>query len=533
MVDILVIGSGGAGLSAALSAKKSGAYVLVVNKSYPTRAQTSMAQGGINGVLYEEDDTIKHHFDDTIKSAHGLSKPEIVEKMVQQAPKIIKWLDSIGTPFSRTNDKKIAQRRLGAVSYARACYSQDYTGLKILHTLYDQCLKEGIEFLNEHYLLNFVTEDNNIKGATFLDIRTSQIKAIEAKSVIVATGGYASVYHNFTTNTHGSSGDGIAAAVRAGARVSNIEFVQFHPTALNGSNILISESARGAGGYLLNHKFERFTDELAPRDKLAREIYEEIEKNKVVYLDIRHLGKDFIEESLPQERKLAKLYSGLDPVDDIIPIHPVAHYSMGGIEVDENSQSRVKGLFACGECANIGVHGANRLGGNSLLEILVFGEDAGKNATLFAKNIKSDFSIQNHPQFLNDTRFIDACFRFPNQIDFYEKREFLGKIFYRNAGIIREEMNLKGVLSVLRQIQKEYTFMGIADKTSTYNTNLVEFIEFGNMVEIAEIILVGAISRHESRGAHYRLDKPKEDDINFKENTIMWKEEGILCTNFD
>ncbi|WP_187648528.1 FAD-dependent oxidoreductase [Nitrosophilus labii] len=528
--DVLVIGAGGAGLSAALSAKEEGAKVLVAGKSYPTRSQTSMAQGGINAVLSENGDTIFSHIEDTLNSSAGLADKRVVEYVCKEAPKAIKWLDSIGTPFSRENGK-IAQRKLGGSYAPRACYAQDYTGLKILHTLYDFSIKEGIEFLDESFLLNLIVEENRVKGATFLDIKTSQVKQILSKSVIVATGGYSKIYKDFSTNSSHATGDGLSAALRAGCRLSDMEFIQFHPTALKKSSVLISEAARGAGGFLINQKGERFVDELLTRDEVSRAIYNEIEKGNEVFLDIRHLGKEFIEKNLPQERKLSIIYEGVDPLKEPIPIKPAAHYTMGGIDVDENLETSVENLYAVGECANAKLHGANRLGGNSLLEIVVLGKFAGKNAAKSAKG--SVVEDKFYEKTLMDANFIKGVFSFPNKIDFYEKRDFLSKIFYRNVGVYREEMGLKGVLSVVKQMQRELSFMGIKDKSPLYNTNLIEFIEFGNMIELAETILVSAISRNESRGAHFRVDYPQRDDEKFLAHTVTWKEDGVLCADFE
>jgi len=534
--DVLIIGAGGAGLVAAINAHENGAKVRVITKEYPTRSQTSMAQGGINAAFGNaSEDNVEAHVQNTLKSAHGIANEEAVRHLCESAPDAVEWLDSIGVCFSRTKDAKIAQRTLGGASAPRACYAQDYTGLKILHTLYDRCNALGIEIVSERFLLNLVIQrpdkaDAYIGGATFLNIRSGEVETYEAASVIVATGGYSRIYDKHSTNSTSSTGDGQAACIRAGARLSDMEFIQFHPTALKGSSILISESARGAGGYLLNSKGERFTNELAPRDEVARAINEEIQKGENVFLDIRHLGEEFIDRELPQERKLAKLYENIDPVYEIIPIKPVAHYTMGGIEVDENSRTKIKGLYAVGECANHRVHGANRLGGNSLLELVVFGKQAGANAAEYAKTF--DKEIDTSKQSQSDKNFVVGVKHFTNQIDFYEKRTFIGNIFYNNAGISRDDMGLKAVLAAIRQIQREIPFMGPKDKTKTYNTNLVEFIEFGNMVELCEIVLVCAISRHESRGAHYRNDIPKQNDIAYKAHTITYKEDSVLCADF-
>jgi succinate dehydrogenase / fumarate reductase flavoprotein subunit len=531
MAKVLIIGGGGAGLVSALSAHEAGAEVIVMTKTLPTRSQTSMAQGGMNAVLGGED-SIADHMADTLKSSAGLGNESRIAFLCENASDAVRWCNTMGLPFSRDASGEIARRRLGGASAPRACYAQDYTGLKLLHTLYDQCLKAGITFMNERFLLNIIVdqESNRALGATCLNIPTGDVEDVRADSVILATGGYGAIYGKHSTNSVGSTGDGIAAAIRAGARLADLEFIQFHPTALKSSSILISESARGAGGYLLNAGHERFTDELAPRDVVARSIHEEISKNGSVYLDIRHLGEEFINHELPQERKLAQIYEGIDPVHDLIPIKPAAHYSMGGVEVDDVCMTSVSGLFAVGECANHKTHGANRLGGNSLLELVVFGRHCGKNAAEFG--VKKPAPLLENAQLAKDTNFVHGVMYFTNQIDFYQKQEMLANIFYNNVGLVREDMGLKAVLGAIRQMQKELPFMGPRDKSKVCNTNLVEFIEFGNKVELAEIIVVCAISRAESRGAHYRGDIPTRNDVMFGAHTITWREDGVLCADF-
>jgi len=535
MVDVLVIGSGGAGLVAAIAAKEAGASVKVVGKSFPTRSQTSMAQGGINAAMaHVDEDSVEAHIKDTLKSAQGLASESAVHKLCEEAIESILWLDRIGLPFSRTKEGKIAQRRLGGASGIRACYAQDYTGLKILHSLYDEASRMEIEFINEYFLLNYIVEENRgspyTSGAVFLNIKTGEIEEIRAKSIIIATGGYSRIFHGFSTNSTASTGDGIAAAIRAGARLSDMEFVQFHPTALKNSAILISESARGAGGYLLNAQKERFTDELAPRDVVARAISEEIEKGGEVYLDIRHLGEELIDHELPQERKLAIMYEGVDPVLDLIPIKPVAHYTMGGIDVDENAMTCVHGLYAAGEAANHKVHGANRLGGNSLLELIVFGRQTGLNAAAYAKDREVVFT--NEEQLKKERELIREVKDFSNEVDFYEKRDALGKLFYTRAGIKRTDTGLSSVLDEILTIEEELSLMGPKDKSKVYNTNLVEFLEFANSVELSEVLVRGAIDRNESRGAHFREDIPHKNDEAYAMHTVSWKEKGVLCVDF-
>jgi succinate dehydrogenase / fumarate reductase flavoprotein subunit len=530
MVDVLVIGAGGAGLVSALRAKELGVSVKVLSKTYPTRSQTCMAQGGINAALGNVgEDSIRAHYENTLKSAHGIADEKMIEKLCSSAPDALKWLDSIGVPFSRTDSGKIAQRRLGGASAPRACYAQDYTGLKILHTLYDQCNANDIEILSERFLLELLVEDGSVCGARVLNIKTGEQERFYAKSVILATGGYSRIYGKNSTNAVGSTGDGIMAAYKAGAKLSDMEFVQFHPTGLKNSSILISESARGEGGYLLNKDGERFTNELAPRDEVSRAIYDELQKGGEVYIDIRHLGEEFIEHNLPQERKLAKLYENVDPVHEIIPIKPVAHYTMGGIDVDAECQSSIKGLFAVGECANQKVHGANRLGGNSLLELIVFGREAGKNAFVFANEktlaSREPFTCKEK---VDEENLLENLKSPISSVDFYKTRDEICEQFYKNVGIKRNEIKLSSVRKYLQDVKQQLPFMGVKDTNKIYNTELVEFLEFKNMLELCEMVTQGALERQESRGAHFREDMPNENKI-FEKHTIYYKNGETLC----
>lgn len=532
MIDVLVIGAGGAGLTAALKAKEEGASVLVVSKTNPTSSQTSMAQGGINAALGNvQDDHVGLHIEDTIKSAKGLCDEEMVRHMCADGIETLQWLEHIGVPFSRLNNNQegsgsIAQRQMGGASSKRACYAQDYTGLKILHTLYDQALKENIEFLTDHYLLNLITQDGTIKGATFLDTSSSEVIQIDAKSVILATGGYGAIYHNFTTNMNGASGDGIAAVLRAGGAISDMEFIQFHPTALKGSSILVSESARGEGGYLINSKNERFIDELKPRDEVARAIFNQIQEGEDVFLDIRHLGEDKLMELLPQEVELCKLHENIDPAKELIPIKPVAHYTMGGIDVDDALEvNGIKGCFAVGECSNAKVHGANRLGGNSLLEITTFGKFVGSNA--YKHSIYASSKPANNTQQKLDSNKIKDLFKQNPSINFYEQKDILGNEFYTNVGIIRDNQALNNILNNVISMQVALKNMGIEDKSTSHNQNLIEYLEFENTLMLAPTIISSAIARDESRGAHFKLGFEKQDDENFKKHIILQYKEDI------
>ncbi len=501
MAKVLIIGAGGAALSAAIAAKQKGADVTVVTKEYPTRSQTCMAQGGINAAI-GEGDSVEAHIADTLKAAKGLADKEAVELMCSKAPEAIAWLDSIGVPFSRTEDGHIAQRRLGGASHPRACYAQDYTGLKILHTLYDYANKLGIEFINERFLLELLVQDNKAYGALFLNIKTGEVEAITANSVILATGGYSKLYHTHSTNSKAATGDGIAAAARAGAKLSNMEFVQFHPTALKSSAILISESARGAGGKLLNSKGERFVDELKPRDEVSLAIYKEMQRGEDIYLDITHLGEEFIDEELPQERKLALLYEGIDPVKEPLPIKPAAHYTMGGIAVDLAMQSSIERLYAVGECSESRVHGANRLGGNSLLEIVLFGKIAGENAAKETNTTQTDIIAA-----VKSTEGkLQKLFEKEPKESFYTTRAKLGDLFYTKCGIERNADELKKLLAFIENTTTNLENFGIEDKNRSCNTNLIDYLEFENLLQIAESVAKGALENETSVGAHRRSD---------------------------
>jgi succinate dehydrogenase/fumarate reductase flavoprotein subunit len=500
-IEVLVIGSGGAGLTSALSAKQNGADVVVLSKTFPTHSQTAQAQGGINKAVDEDD--IQGHINDTLKSSHNLGSKEAISLMCKNAQKTIDWLDQIGVPFSRTNDGKIKQRPLGGASKSRACYSSDYTGLKILHTLYDTCIKNDIKFLNEYMLLNLIIEDNIIKGITALNIKTTEVIEILAKTVILATGGYSAIYGEQTTNSYATTGDGVAIALKAGVDVSNLEFVQFHPTSMLSNSILISESARGEGGYLVDQNGNRFINELKPRDIVARAIYKKIVYGDTIYLDLRHLGLDKIMETMPQERDLAMKFANIKLENELLPITPSAHYSMGGITTDINCKTNIQNLFAVGECADASIHGANRLGGNSLLEIITFGKIAGVNAS----TSKIDFKFQNlDNQLGKDKKQINDILESNTNSNFYDIKSRLSKMMFKDVGLFRNNEGLIDALEQWVHLNKEYKLAGIKDKSKVYNKTLVEFLELQNSLDISKIIITNALNRAKSCGAHFRSD---------------------------
>lgn len=527
--DVLIIGNGGAGLSAAIEAKKYSSNIAVISKTYPTSSQTCQAQGGINAVLNSQTDSIDSHIKDTIKAANKLEDNNAIQYMCENAADTISWLDDLGVPFSRDNSNSIAQRNFGGASHPRTCYSSDYTGLKILHTLYDNCLKENITFINEHQVLSFIKEkkSNSIRGINILNISDGEISQIFAKSIIIASGGYAGLYHNFTTNSTSTTGEVLNASLNIGCELENMEFIQFHPTSLEHNRILISESARGEGGYLIDQNGNRFIDELKPRDEVSRAIYTKIENGDKIYLDLRHLGIEKIKESMPQEYNIVYDFTGLKLDIDLIEITPSAHYTMGGIKVDIDGKTNINNLFACGECASNRVHGANRLGGNSLLEIITFGKLVGKNASLSTDNITS-FDTHNYTNSLDlEKENINQIYKLPNKINYQISKQILGKALFKNVGLFRDESKLQSILEDIKQWIKDTKSMGISDKSNIYNTDLKEFIEFKNMLDLSLVIVSSALNRRESRGAHYRTDylKSKKE---FEYSTIVTKRDDEI-----
>lgn len=530
-IDVLVIGSGGAGLSAALEAKYNNAKVIVLSKTYPTHSQTCQAQGGINAAMDNKKSSIQSHIDDTFVGGHALSNKETIKVMCEEAPKTIQWLDQLGVPFSRDTQNNISQRKFGAASQIRTCYSSDYTGLKILHTLYDNCIKEDIPFLNEYLLLNIIKKEQEAIGITVLNIKTSEVEAIYAKSIIIATGGYSNLYNKYTTNSNSTTGDGIAAAFRAGCELSNMEMIQFHPTAMSGNNILISESARGEGGYLVDSKGERFIDELKARDVVARAIYTKLENEDKVFLDLRHIDKDKLLTFMPQEYRLANEFLDIELDKDLLPINPAAHYSMGGIKANVSCETTLKNLYACGECAQNGLHGANRLGGNSLQEIITFGKIAGKNASINSIN-RVQISEKASEQKELDNIMIKNIFDKKNPTNFYKTKKNIGKLLFEKVGLFREEKGLNKALEAISKIQEVSHLFGINDKSKVFNKNLVEFLEFKNILVLSEIVIRSAQERKESRGAHYRSDF-KEELESYTKNSIAKNTQSSLDIDFE
>ncbi|WP_456392886.1 succinate dehydrogenase flavoprotein subunit [Persephonella sp.] len=545
--DILIVGAGGAGLMAALEASKAKDLKLaVISKVYPTRSHTGAAQGGINAALANVDpsDSPEVHTFDTVKGSDYLGDQDAIEYMCEEAPKRIYELEHLGVPFSRLPDGRIAQRPFGGAGFPRTCYAADKTGHVILHTLYEQCLKNGVEFLNEWYVHELLVDNGEVKGVIAIDIRTGEVHAIQAKAVIFATGGYARVYWVRNTNAIGSTGDGMAICYRAGIPLKDMEFVQFHPTGLRSTGILVTEGARGEGGYLINNKGERFMEkyapnkmELAPRDLVARAIETEILEGRgwgegmmaYVHLDLRHLGAKKIKERLPQIRMLAIDFEGVDPIEEPIPVRPTAHYSMGGIHVEdyETSMTNVKGVFAVGECACVSVHGANRLGGNSLLDIVVFGKPAGAAAVEYARNKPEDNSYNYKAEEERARREVEELLKKEGTENINDIRMEMAQTMWDKVGIFREEKPMQEAIEKIKELKERYKNLAPGDSGKLFNTALINYLELGYLLDLAEVIAITAEMRKESRGAHARRDYPERDDENFlKHSMAYYTEDG-------
>ncbi|MGB9767044.1 MAG: succinate dehydrogenase flavoprotein subunit, partial [Sulfurihydrogenibium sp.] len=539
--DVLIVGAGGAGLMAALEASKAkDLRVAVISKVYPTRSHTGAAQGGINAALANVDpsDSPEVHTFDTVKGSDYLGDQDAIEFMCTEAPKRIYELEHLGVPFSRLPDGRIAQRPFGGAGFPRTCYAADKTGHVILHTLYEQCLKNDVEFLNEWFVKELIIDNNEAKGVIAIDIRSGEVHAIKAKAIIFATGGYARVYWVRNTNAIGSTGDGMAICYRAGIPLKDMEFVQFHPTGLRSTGILVTEGARGEGGYLINNKGERFMAryapqkmELAPRDLVARSIETEILEGRgwgegmmaYVHLDLRHLGAEKIKSRLPQIRQLCIDFEGVDPIEEPIPVRPTAHYSMGGIDVRDykTSMTGVNGVFAVGECACVSVHGANRLGGNSLLDLVVFGKPAGAAAVEYARSKPDDnFNLKAEEE--RARREIEELLRKENKENINSIRMEMAQTMWDKVGIFREEKPMLEAIEKIKELKERYKKLAPGDSGKIFNTALINYIELGFLLDLAEVIATTAVLRKESRGAHARRDYPNRDDENFLKHSLAY-----------
>ena len=539
--DILIVGGGLAGLAAALYSDP-GLKVAVVSKVHPLRSHSVAAQGGINAALGNnpdgKDDSWERHAFDTIKGSDYLADQNVAEMMCQKAIPTIFELEYLGVPFSRFPGGVIAQRPFGGAGFPRTCYAADRTGLVILHTLFEQSIKRQVKFFNEWLVTKLVVKDGRCLGVVVFDLATGQLMPVKARAVIFATGGYGRVYLR-TTNAYINHGSGIGIAYRAGIPLKDLEFVQFQPTCLFPKNILITEGARGEGGYLVNNKGKRFmvdyapsAMELAPRDIVSRAIQTEIDKgngfdSQYVHLDLRHLGEAKIKKRLPGIREICIDFAGFDPIEAPIPIQPAQHYSMGGIDVNGNCASCVEGFYAAGECACVSVHGANRLGGNSLLDTVIFGRIAGEEASRYVQGSKAEEGEKIlFDEALEVKKRIENWQHKDSGIKVHLLLDKLKVVMSEKVGIFRNKKDLAKALEQIRAIREDYGRVFISGKCLRYSQELVNILEFDSMLDLAEVITLGALNREETRGSHYRLDFKERDDRNWLKHTLVTYKDG-------
>ncbi len=551
--DIVIIGGGGAGLRAAIAAAEANPEldIAVVSKVFPMRSHTVAAEGGAAAVI-KENDSLEAHIDDTISGSDWLADQDAVQFFAEECPKELIQLEHWGCPWSREKDGSVAVRPFGGMKIERTWFAADKTGFHMLHTLFQTSLKyQEVKRYDEWFATSLLVEDGRCQGLTALNLRSGEVRLIAAPAVILCTGGAGRVFP-FTTNGAIVTGDGMALAYRAGVPLKDMEFVQYHPTGLPGTGLLITEASRGEGGILVNKDGYRYLQdyelgppdpwprlramELGPRDKLSMAFVKESEKGRTiegpygdyVHLDIRHLGKEKIERKLPLVRELAIKYAGIDPVEELIPVRPVIHYMMGGVHTDLRAATPLPGLFAAGEVASVSINGANRLGSNSLTELLVFGNQAGKGAAKFAvENAELDIQALES-QARDEARRIEE--QFLRNEGGTEKiatlRDEMRNTMESGAGIYRDEASLQSTCAKLEELRERYGQLQLADTSRTFNTELIGALELDFMLDVSEAIAHSALARIESRGSHQRTDFPQRDDENFLTHTMAYQTDG-------
>ena len=555
--DVVIVGAGGAGLRAAVEIPKKYSCA-VISKVFPTRSHTGTAQGGVCAALgNEEDDSWLDHAFDTVKGSDYLGDQDAIEIMCRDAPRAIIELEHMGMPFSRTKEGKIAQRKFGGhtklenpndpnskrVAVKRACYSADRTGHVMLQTLYENCIKNNVKFYSEYFITDLVIENGICKGLTAIDMATSEVHTFRAKAIMFATGGFGRAFR-ITSNAHVGTGDGCSIVYNAGLPLEDMEFFQFHPTGLWRLGILVSEAARGEGGILRNSANEPFMEvyaptvkDLAPRDMVSRAIISEIRAGRgilgsdgthYINLDLTHLGKKLIDEKIPEITGFARTYLGVEPTKESVPIQPTAHYGMGGIPTNfdtevqaDNKGNKVTGFFAAGECACVSVHGGNRLGTNSLLDIVVFGRRGGKKITEFLETAEEhDFSADPAEK---TKELVNKLLEQKGSEKIAVIRRELQQNMMDKCGIFRNETDLIEMKKLVKEYKQRYNNISLQDKSTVFNTDLIETIELGNLLDISESITESALNRTESRGAHTREDHPERNDKDWMKHTFIRK----------
>ena len=535
--DIIIIGAGLAGLRATVAAAEASDKldIAVLSKHHPLRSHSVCAQGGTGAVMREKD-TFDLHAYDTVKGADFLADQDCVEFFVRQVPKEIVLTEHWGCPWSRTDDGKINQRAFGGHSVPRACFAADMTGFHEMHTIYGKALTyNNVKFYDEWFVTSIITENKTATGLTAIEMETGEMAVLKAKSIVLATGGHERIYE-FTTFSHSTTGDGMAMAYRAEAPLQDMEFVQFHPTGLVPSGVLITEGARGEGGYLINANGERFLKkyapekmELAPRDVISRAEQTEINEGRGLHgphglyiaLDLRHLGEEKINERLPLIRDVAIKLGGVDPVKEPIPIRPAAHYSMGGIRANSKTETQIAGLYAAGECSCISVHGANRLGTNSTAECLVFGAVAGEEAAKHA--LSTGLHEISQEKISAEESRVSALLGREGSERVPAIRDEMRRVMNEKVWIYRRGDQLESALKEIRELKKRFRNVKVEDKSRSFNTGFLNVLQLDFMLELAEVTVASALPRAESRGAHSRLDYPKRDDQNWLKHTLAYR----------
>jgi succinate dehydrogenase / fumarate reductase flavoprotein subunit len=549
--DVVIVGAGGAGMRAAIEAGTD-TKVAVVSKLFPTRSHTGAAQGGMAAALANvEEDSWEWHTFDTVKGGDYLVDQDAAEILAKESVQAVIDLENMGLPFNRTPDGKIDQRRFGGhtrdhgkAPVRRSCYAADRTGHMILQTLYQNCVKLGIEFYNEFYVLDLVMNNGKPAGVVAYELATGDIHVFAGKSIIFATGGFGKIYKT-TSNAHTLTGDGVGIIYRKGLPLEDMEFYQFHPTGLAGLGILLSEAARGEGGILRNASGERFMEryaptikDLAPRDMVARAMANEVREGRgggpnkdYVFLDLTHLEPAVIDAKLPDITEFARTYLGVEPYTEPVPVFPTAHYAMGGIptnikaEVLSDNDTVVPGLYAAGECACVSVHGANRLGTNSLLDINVFGKRAGKYAVEYAKTAKQVPLPENAADEV--VAMLEKVRKAKGKEKVAQLRKELQETMDKNAQVFRSEETLQEAWDKIMELRKRYENISIQDQGRRFNTDLLEAIELGFLLDLAEVTVITCRERRESRGAHLREDFPNRDDKKFMVHSMAYKIDKI------